>query len=68
MINVVITSGGTSEPIDRVRKITNSSTGRLGANIANKLIQREDIGKNPINTNADLERKAHPKRNQRHGI
>ncbi|WP_286077161.1 phosphopantothenoylcysteine decarboxylase [Thomasclavelia cocleata] len=45
MINVVITSGGTSEPIDRVRKITNSSTGRLGANIANKLIQREDIGK-----------------------
>ena len=29
MINVVITSGGTSEPIDRVRKITNSSTGGL---------------------------------------
>lgn len=45
MINIVITAGGTSEPIDKVRKITNSSTGRLGSIIANKLIQRKDIGK-----------------------
>lgn len=45
MINIVITAGGTSEPIDKVRKITNSSTGRLGSIIANKLIQRKDIEK-----------------------
>lgn len=31
---VVITAGGTSEPIDKVRKITNSSSGKLGAIIA----------------------------------
>ena len=34
-INIVITSGGTSEKIDNVRKITNSSSGKLGSIIAN---------------------------------
>lgn len=29
-VQIVITAGGTSEPIDGVRKITNTSTGRLG--------------------------------------
>ena len=33
-MKVMITAGGTSEPIDGVRKITNMSTGRLGALIA----------------------------------
>ena len=33
-VNILITSGGTSEQIDDVRKITNSSTGSLGASIA----------------------------------
>ncbi len=35
-MNIVITSGGTSERIDMVRKITNSSSGRLGSLIASK--------------------------------
>lgn len=43
MINVVITAGGTSEPIDKVRKITNSSTGRLGSIIANTLLENPNI-------------------------
>ena len=34
-MKVVITAGGTSEKIDNVRKITNSSTGKLGLCIAN---------------------------------
>lgn len=42
-MNVVITSGGTSEYIDKVRKITNSGTGKLGSIIANVLSQRNDI-------------------------
>lgn len=35
-MNIVITSGGTSERIDMVRKITNSSSGRLGSIIADR--------------------------------
>ena len=38
-MNVVITAGGTSEPIDMVRKITNSSSGKLGSIIASKFNQ-----------------------------
>ncbi|MDE8082296.1 phosphopantothenoylcysteine decarboxylase [Erysipelothrix rhusiopathiae] len=37
--NVCITSGGTSEPIDTVRRITNTSTGRLGSKIADAFIE-----------------------------
>lgn len=33
-MRVLVTAGGTSEPIDRVRKITNMATGRLGSLIA----------------------------------
>lgn len=36
-IRVLVTSGGTSEQIDAVRKITNMSTGRTGAYIAESL-------------------------------
>jgi phosphopantothenate---cysteine ligase (CTP) len=43
MKNVIITSGGTSEPIDNVRKITNSSSGRLGSLIANEILKRKDL-------------------------
>ncbi len=39
---LIITAGGTSEKIDNVRKITNSSSGKLGCTIANKLIQLHD--------------------------
>ena len=39
---IIITAGGTSERIDNVRKITNSSSGKLGALIASKLIELND--------------------------
>lgn len=42
-LNIVITAGGTSEYIDKVRKITNSGSGKLGSIIANKLAERDDI-------------------------
>ena len=38
MKKYVITSGGISEKIDNVRKITNSSSGKLGMTIANHLL------------------------------
>ena len=40
---VVITAGGTSEPIDQVRKITNSGTGKLGSIIATTFLASDDI-------------------------
>ena len=44
MKKIIITAGGTSEKIDNVRKITNSSSGKLGMTIANHLLkQNEDI-------------------------
>ena len=42
MKKIIITSGGTSEKIDNVRKITNSSTGKLGMTIANHLLEEND--------------------------
>lgn len=39
-MKIIITAGGTSERIDNVRKITNSGTGKLGAIIANTLVER----------------------------
>lgn len=39
-MRALITAGGTSEPIDDVRVVTNLSTGRLGAAIANALADR----------------------------
>lgn len=41
--NIVVTAGGTSEKIDNVRKITNSSTGKLGVHIAQEMLKRENI-------------------------
>lgn len=38
-LRVLITAGGTSEPIDDVRVLTNKSTGRTGANIADYFIK-----------------------------
>lgn len=43
MKKIVITAGGTSEKIDNVRKITNSSSGKLGMTIANELLKRDDV-------------------------
>ncbi len=42
MKKIVITAGGTSEKIDDVRKITNSSSGKLGLTIANHLLKEND--------------------------
>ena len=39
MQKIIITAGGTSEKIDNVRKITNSSTGKLGKLIAEHLMR-----------------------------
>ncbi|MBZ2039723.1 phosphopantothenate--cysteine ligase [Streptococcus sanguinis] len=41
-MNILITSGGTSEKIDRVRSITNHSTGRLGKIIAETSLDKGD--------------------------
>ena len=41
-MNILITSGGTSEKIDRVRSITNHSTGQLGKIIAETLLNKGD--------------------------
>lgn len=40
MKNIIVTAGGTSERIDNVRKITNSSTGKLGMKIALELLKK----------------------------
>lgn len=40
MINVVVTGGGTIAPIDDVRVITNTSTGRLSARITEACLER----------------------------
>ena len=38
-LRVLVTSGGTAEPIDRVRTLTNSSTGGTGAEIADRFFR-----------------------------
>lgn len=42
MKKIIITAGGTSEKIDTVRKITNSSSGKLGMTIANHLLEQNE--------------------------
>ncbi|NIZ18692.1 phosphopantothenoylcysteine decarboxylase [Entomospira culicis] len=42
-MHILITAGGTSEKIDDVRKITNSSTGELGALIAKEFALRQEV-------------------------
>ena len=44
MKQILVTGGGTSEPIDSVRTITNTATGRLGSLIADAFAQCEDAG------------------------
>lgn len=44
-MNIIITAGGTNEYIDKVRKITNSGTGKLGSIIANTLVKKNNINK-----------------------
>ncbi|TWT12333.1 phosphopantothenate--cysteine ligase [Streptococcus sp. sy004] len=40
-MKILITSGGTSEPIDRVRSLTNHATGRLGQLIAQTFLDHD---------------------------
>ena len=42
--NILITAGGTSEPIDSVRTITNTGTGTLGSMIADEFARYEEVG------------------------
>ncbi len=44
-MKVLITAGGTTEPIDRVRSITNTSTGKLGSLIADAYSGIEEVTK-----------------------
>lgn len=44
-LNILITAGGTSEPIDNVRVITNLGTGRLGSLIADRFAEEDSVGK-----------------------
>jgi len=45
MKKILITSGGTIEPIDDVRVITNISTGSMGATIADAMVQAPTVEK-----------------------
>ena len=42
-LNVIVTAGGTSEPIDNVRRIANTGTGRLGSIIADVFAGEETV-------------------------
>ena len=44
-MNIIVTAGGTSEQIDKVRKITNSSSGKLGSIITQKICSTKDVDK-----------------------
>lgn len=39
-MNCIVTAGPTFEPLDKVRRLTNFSTGRLGTELANHLVER----------------------------
>lgn len=43
MKTILITAGGTSEPIDNIRSITNTGTGALGSLIADELSKRRNV-------------------------
>ena len=43
MYNIIITSGGTEEKIDEVRKITNNATGKLGSIICEKILENNNV-------------------------
>lgn len=42
-MKILITTGGTSERIDKVRKITNDSTGEMGLLISEELLKLKDV-------------------------
>lgn len=62
-MKILITSGGTSEPIDQVRAITNQSTGRLGAQIAQAFLEA-GFSVTLLTTQNAVKPSAHPKLQQ----
>jgi phosphopantothenate-cysteine ligase len=44
MKNILVTAGGTAEPIDNIRDITNKGTGTLGSMICDEFARKEDAG------------------------
>lgn len=62
-MKILITSGGTSEPIDQVRAITNQSTGRLGSQIAQTFLEA-GFAVTLITTPNAMKPQAHPKLQQ----
>ncbi|HNU99133.1 MAG: DNA/pantothenate metabolism flavoprotein domain protein [Verrucomicrobia bacterium] len=42
-MNCLVTAGPTCEPLDQVRRLTNASTGRLGVELANYLVDRGHV-------------------------
>ena len=43
MKTILITAGGTSEPIDNIRSITNTGTGTLGSLIADRFARKKSV-------------------------
>ena len=58
-MNILITSGGTSEKIDQVRSITNHSTGQLGKIISEKFLEA-GFSVTLVTTPTAVQPKAHP--------
>ena len=58
-MNILITSGGTSEKIDQVRSITNHSTGRLGKIISEQFLEA-GFSVTLVTTPTAVQPKAHP--------
>ena len=59
-MNILITSGGTSERIDQVRSITNHSTGRLGKIISEQFLEA-GFSVTLVTTPTAVQPKAHPR-------
>ena len=53
-MNILITCGGTSVPIDNVRSITNFSSGRLGINLAQSFVSDQDWNTHFTNSRVSL--------------
>ena len=58
-MNILITSGGTSEKIDQVRSITNHSTGQLGKIISEQFLEA-GFSVTLVTTPTAVQPKAHP--------
>ena len=59
-MNILITSGGTSEKIDQVRSITNHSTGQLGKIISEKFLEA-GFSVTLVTTPTAVQPNAHPR-------